>query len=170
MQTLTTAVKRQYEYSLAMLREMIDVCPDGLWAERDDSFPFWQQIYHALYWSDYNIQESCDGMKAFSWVTEKKVTHELIIEKSIFTEHLMKEELNRYFQAFIEKKDRFFDEMNDSVLLEPIPHRKDGFTYFDIIINQIRHVMYHVGHCDCVLRENGYPATAYISIYGRMER
>ena len=170
IQPLTMAILRQYDYSLTMLHEMINACPEELWTERKGSFPFWQQIYHALYWTDYNIQESCGGEKIFSWTTVKKITHELDGEKTNFPEYLTKEELSFYFQAFIDKKDRFFSKMNDSALLEPIPFRKDGLHYLDIITNQIRHIMYHVGHCDCILRDNGYSATAWLSIYGRVER
>ena len=170
MQSLTMAINRQYDYSLTMLREMIETCPNELWTERNGSFPFWQQLYHALYWTDYTIQESCDGEKIFSWKTEKNITHELDKEKINFPEYLTKEELLIYFQAFIEKKDRFFSKMNDSALLEVIPHRKDGYAYLDTITNQIRHIMYHVGHCDCILRNNGYSAIAWVSIFGRVER
>jgi hypothetical protein len=169
-QLLTAAIKRQYDYSLTMLHEMIIGCPVELWTEIIGSFPFWQQLYHALYWTDYNIQENCGGEKIFSWKTEKNITHELDEEKTVFPEYLTKDELNMYLKAFIEKKDKFFIGMNDSALLEPIPYRRDGCTYLDIITNQIRHIMYHVGHCDCILRERGYPAIAWISIFGRMER
>jgi len=170
MQPLTTTIKRQYDYSLTMLGEMIEACPKEIWTEIKGLFPFWQQLYHALYWTDYNIQESCDGVKIFCWKTEKNVTHELDKEKTIFPEYLTKNELSFYFQLFIEKKDRFFSNITDKILLEPIPHRQDGCTYLDIITNQIRHIMYHVGHCDCILRENGYSEIAWLSIYGRMER
>ena len=170
IQPLTMAIKRQYDYSLTMLREIIDTCPNELWTERNGLFPFWQQLYHALYWTDYNIQESCNGEKIFSWKTDKNITHELDEEKTIFPEYLTKDELIFYFQAFIEKKDRFFSKLDDLALLEPISHRQDGYAYLDIITNQIRHIMYHVGHCDCILRDNGYSAIAWLSIYGRMER
>ena len=169
MRTLTLAIKHQYDYSLTMLHEIIDACPDNLWTERNGAFPFWQQIYHALYWTDYSIQESCDGKKVFSWSTEKKVSHELDKEKTDFTDYITRDEMNIYFHSFIEKKDRFFNNLTDTKLLEPISYRQDGLTYFDIISNQIRHIMYHVGHCDCILRENGYPVKAWLSIYGRSQ-
>jgi hypothetical protein len=103
-QSLAISIKRHYDYSLTMLREVIDACPDNLWTEQVGLFPFWQQIYHALYWTDYNIQESCVGEKIFSWKTEKGITHELDKQKTIFTEYLTKVEMCSYFQAFIEKK------------------------------------------------------------------
>lgn len=144
---------------------MIDACPSELWTERKGLFPFWQQLYHALYWTDYNIQESNNGEKIFSWKTEKKITHELDAEKTNLAEYLTKDELSTYIQAFIKKKDSFFNKMSDAELLRPISYRKDGYTYLDLITNQIRHIMYHVGHCDCILRENGHSATSWLSIY-----
>ena len=170
MKTITMALKHQYDYSLTMLQDMIDVCPNNLWTERNGLFPFWQQLYHALYWNDYNIQESRDGKKIFCWKIEKNISHELDKNKTDFFEYITKDELNSYIHKFIEKKERFFNSMTDTLLLEPILYRQDGLTYFDIIANQIRHIMYHVGHCDCILRDNGYPVSAWLSIYGRMER
>ena len=168
-QPLTKAIKRQYDYSLTMLREVIDACPENLWTERIGLFPFWQQIYHSLYWADYNIQESYAGEKIFSWKTKKVITHELNKEKFVLVEHLTKDELCSYFQAFIEKKEHFFYKISDTELLAPIPNRQDDCTYLDIITNQIRHIMYHVGHCDCALREQGCSVKAWVSIYGRWE-
>jgi len=170
MKIVTTAIKRQYDYSIIMLREIIDACPSKLWTEANGSFPFWQQIYHALYWTDYNIQESHGGEKIFSRKNEKKINHELNKEATDSSEYLTKDEMNHYIQAIIEKKNRFFNNLTDKILLEPIPHRRDGITYFDIITNQIRHIMYHVGHCDCILRNNGHSVKAWLSIYGEYER
>ena len=170
MQTLTMAVKAQYDYSLTMLYEIIDACPDKLWTEKNGLFPFWQQIYHALYWTDYNIQDSYNGEKTFCWKTEKKISHELNKEKTDYPEYLTKDEMGSYIQVFTEKKERFFSNLTDSILTKPIAYRQDGLTYFDIISNQIRHIMYHVGYCDCILRDNGYSVKAWISIYGKLER
>ena len=170
MQIATMAIKCQYDYSITMLHEIIGACPNELWTETKDSFPFWQQIYHALYWTDYNIQESHGGEKIFCRKNEMNISHELNKEALDSSEYLTKDEMNHYIQAIIEKKDRFFSNLTDKILFEPIPYRQDGITYFDIITNQIRHIMYHVGHCDCILRINGLLVKAWLSIYGEYER
>ncbi len=43
------ALKSQYYAALAMLREAIERCPDGLWSSGDYVNPFWRVAYHTLY-------------------------------------------------------------------------------------------------------------------------
>lgn len=162
-----SAIKRQYDFSLAMLRDITDACPEELLTSGAGLFPFWQQVYHALYWTDYNLQESRGGEKIFSWRTEKKITHE---HDAACPDCLTKADLLAYFVAVFEKKERFFCRISDAELFAPIPGRTDGCTLFDIITNQIRHIMYHAGYCDGILRENGVAGVAWVSIFGRMER
>jgi len=78
--------------------------------------------------------------------------------------------MNTYFSIFINKKEKFFISLDDEAMLEPLPHRKDGLSYFDLIANQIRHIMYHVGYCECFLREKCNIETPWISIYGKTKR
>jgi len=166
MRTLTIAVKSQLDFSLDMLNDVIINCPDDLWKRVDDDvFPYWQQIYHTLYWVDYNIQESFDGKRMFCWETSKDITHELEENEIHCSDFLIKEELYDYFQAFLIKKNYFFIRLDDEALKNEIPYRNDGLTWFDILINQIRHIMYHVGYCDSLLKDNGYYSIEWVSIF-----
>jgi len=166
---ITTAIKSQYDYSLEMLYDVINACPDNLWNDNNGVFPFWQQVYHALYWSDYSIQESFNGSRKFCWETDKDVSHELEENEITCSDYLTKYELNNYFHAFIAKKDSFFNSLNDESLLEKISFRNDDLTWFDILTNQIRHIMYHVGYCDSILKDNGYCTVEWVSIFGKQE-
>ncbi|MCL2198054.1 MAG: hypothetical protein FWB80_03945, partial [Defluviitaleaceae bacterium] len=116
-QTLTTAIKQQYDYSLEMLREITEACPDEIWTKKAGLYPFWQQIYHAIYWTDYNIQESKDGEKIFSWKTEKKITHELNAENNISSE----------YSELIRNPSRLSRQNREKHGFSP-PLRRDGFS------------------------------------------
>ncbi len=48
-EALRVALKSQYYAALAMLREAIERCPDGLWSSGNYANPFWRIAYHALY-------------------------------------------------------------------------------------------------------------------------
>jgi hypothetical protein len=48
-------LKRQYHASLAMLRQTIEQCPDGIWIS-DHLNSFWQIAYHALFYTHLYLQ------------------------------------------------------------------------------------------------------------------
>ncbi len=49
MDVFVESCKRQYRQSFTMLRQALELCPEGLWTERTESDPpFWQQAYHTL--------------------------------------------------------------------------------------------------------------------------
>lgn len=43
------ALKSQYHATLTMLRQVIEQCPDDLWASTEYRNPFWRIAYHTLY-------------------------------------------------------------------------------------------------------------------------
>ncbi len=46
-----SALATQYHAALAMLRQAIERCPEGLWAGGDRPNAFWQIAYHTLYYT-----------------------------------------------------------------------------------------------------------------------
>ncbi|MGE5557484.1 MAG: hypothetical protein ACM3WV_02610 [Bacillota bacterium] len=55
----------------------------------------------------------------------------------------------------------FFEALDDKKLSSPlIPDSK--LTFGDVIISQIRHIQYHVGHCNSILRHHRFEAVEWI--------
>ncbi|MBX3142222.1 MAG: DinB family protein [Trueperaceae bacterium] len=50
------ALASQYRAGLAMLREAVELCPDGAWESQDHANAFWQVAYHALYFTHLYLQ------------------------------------------------------------------------------------------------------------------
>jgi hypothetical protein len=42
----------------------------------------------------------------------------------------------------------------------------NNITNLDVILGQIRHLQYHVGHCESILRENGMTDLKWIDYLG----
>jgi hypothetical protein len=53
---LRAALKSQYHASLAMLRQAIEKCPEGLWYRQDQVNAFWQTAYHTLFFAHLYLQ------------------------------------------------------------------------------------------------------------------
>lgn len=49
-------IKSQYRASLAMLEEVITLCPEPLWDDPEDKFHFWHIAYHALFFTHLYLQ------------------------------------------------------------------------------------------------------------------
>jgi hypothetical protein len=50
------ALTGQYHAALAMLKQAIEQCPDGLWTGSSQGVPFWRVAYHTLYYTDMYLQ------------------------------------------------------------------------------------------------------------------
>jgi hypothetical protein len=107
------------------------------------------------------LREAYDGSEFKSWTTEKQVSPNINEEVNEFKEYLTKDELKDYLKLFPEKKVRFFVKLTDEMLSIPIIENNNKYTYLDVITGQIRHIMYHVGHCNCILRSYAVPTVAW---------
>ena len=56
-------LKSQYHAALAMLRDTIERCPDGLWTSSEHRNPFWRIAYHALYYTHFYLQPNADAFR-----------------------------------------------------------------------------------------------------------
>ena len=140
------------------MEKIIDNCPSDLWTDINAGFPFWQQVYHAVesvdYWFRENYRYVYDDETPKVWESNKNVTSELDENVRIFSDVLSKAELRQYLSCIYEKTNIFFSGLNDYRLRQPIAENNYEFTYLDVINMQVRHVMYHVGHCICILRSH----------------
>jgi hypothetical protein len=50
------ACRMNYDAIFVMLDEIIKLCPDDLWNVRTDEPPFWQQLYHTIFYTDFYIR------------------------------------------------------------------------------------------------------------------
>lgn len=167
MNNISVIMNRNFISSLNMLDKIIDICPDDLWVAINGAFPFWQQVYHTLecvdYWFREHYNSIYDNEMKKAWDTTKNVTSELNEDIRIFDDILEKSELKEYLWRVFQKTDMFFDKLNNSNIILPIAENNSDFTYLDVIDMQIRHVMYHVGHCICILRSQASLEVEWIS-------
>jgi hypothetical protein len=156
MKILVSHLESLVNLSFDMINKMVLYCPDSLWYEKHGGYVFWQQILHTLdgilYWTR-NVHGDCIGLHI-----DQKLYPDL--------EHdpegsLSKEEIHALVRsAELHLKD-FFAGRKDSWLAE-ISAQDNNKLNIDIIGMQLRHIQYHVGHCNCILREAGVPAVGWI--------
>ena len=149
MNEIVKMLKVQYEDSYKMLKNAVEICPDGLWKADNNGLPVWNQIVHALIGSDFwlRLDYTADFESCFSLpdnLGEKLFRDEWCNESDGF---MTKEQVMECFKKYDVKKDKFFDLLNDEMLSKKILDDMD-FTYLSVICAQIRHIMCHVGMCE----------------------
>jgi hypothetical protein len=145
-----------------MLEKIIELCPDDLWNCKKSGFVFWNQLIHTFAGMYVWLREEEMTSIPFSQVNGKNVPVEFEKDPDIL---LTKEEIIQCCKETKEIVEKWFDEKDDDWLKLPYkPYNK--ITNFDITAGQIRHLMYHIGHCEAIFRENGIDTGEYLDYYG----
>ena len=130
-------------------------CPGELWHVKKSGFVFWQQLLHALEGVAYWLRLEGDGYSpAFPRL---RVYPELDREA---VDQLSKQQLLDYQQKVRAGAENYFARLTEPLLLEKSLLDPE-LSNLDIILLQIRHLQYHVGHCNSILREAGLPAVGW---------
>lgn len=158
--TIVDAARTHFNHSFEMLEKMINQCPDGLWNEKHAGYVFWQQILHALIGTNFWMRQSNEEfIEPFAG---KRLYPELEQDPE---DRLSKEDLIKYAGEVKSLCALFFQDKDDAWLKSgSIPYNK--ITNMDVVFGQIRHIQYHVGHCDSILREYGYKAVEWVDYFG----
>lgn len=143
-----------------MLEQMIETCPNDLWNEKKGGFVFWQQLLHAF--TGINFWLRLNNDKFIEPFLDKKVYPELDNEPE---NQLTKSDLTEYKNMVKEIVKVYFADKDDECL------EADSAIYkkiknLDVIFGQVRHIQYHVGHCNSILRENYRDAVEWIDYFG----
>lgn len=152
-------LKRGFMPSFKMLKGIVDNCPEDIWLKEVRGFPYWQQVYHVSFFVDYWLREDYSkGVEFRSVIFDKEVYVELDQRSD---EVLTKNELQDYLIKIEEKIEGIFANLTDEQLLEEIVPGS-GFTYNDVILSQIRHIQYHVGNANSLLKYQDVPTVNWM--------
>ena len=158
--SLVRHLKTHFFHATDMLESLIEICPDQLWNQKHGGYIFWQQILHALsgnlHWTRQNDRPYPEPF------AEKRVFPELEQEPE---NQLAKSDLRDLARMVRAQNEGFFSGKPDAWLTEPCAVLAT-ITNIDVIAMQIRHLQYHVGHCDSILREHGAKAADWIDYLG----
>lgn len=159
MNSIIKTCKIQFFLSFSMLEKLIEQCPENIWDIKAGGFVFWQQILHTLTGSNFWMRQS--GSDFSEPFTDRKVYPELDNEP---IGNITKEEMIEYKNIVKVLCESFFSGKDDAWLTEP-SGLYGKISNLDVIFMQIRHIQYHVGHCNSILRERGLKAVDWIDYF-----
>lgn len=155
------SLRNQFFLSFSMLEGVIEICPDELWNKKSGGFIFWQQVLHALSGiHGWLREEKPEEIPSFPTFDGRNIYPELENDPEV---SLTKADIRKLCQETKEVAKKWFAGKDDNWLKTPL---FNTFTHFDNTIGQLRHLMYHIGHCEAIFREYGIEAGEYLDYWG----
>ena len=159
---IINSLKVQLLVSFSMLEKIIQSCSEELWNKKVSGFIFWQQLVHTFAGTyGWLREEKLEIMPPFSTFNGKNIYSEFEHDPEII---LTKTDVIQICNETKETIEKWLVGKDDAWLKMPFTVFK--ITNFDNIVGQIRHIMYHVGHCDAIFRENGIQPNEYLDNFG----
>lgn len=153
---ITEVLRNQFDSTFHMARVLVQVCPSEIWAKTYNDVPFWQQVFHYVYFIDFWMRETYGDSEWRSFIFDDAYTTDLYAEsyEGLFIAQV---KMLEYLDTIQTKTSRIFDSLNDEKLYVPVCNGAEHHTYADVIVGQIRHIMYNIGYLNGILRELGLP-------------
>lgn len=142
--------------SFEMLMQLTDLCPDELWYQKKNGAAFWHIIFHSLSGVHYWMRLIPGKLPA---IFPEKQLYPDFEEEQIDT--LSKEEIAHYSKIVRIACENYFQMVKPHHLCEQSVF-PEANTNLDIILLLIRHIQYHTGQCNTILKENNQKTVSWI--------
>ena len=156
------SLKSQYLLSFSMLEKIVEKCPDELWNSKKSGFVFWQQLLHSFYFVRFWFRDETSEVN--DPFNNLNVYPRLEKEPE---DTLTKDDIINFCKETKEIAEKWFKDDNWLKLFyfkNPSHKNLEKITNNDVIVEQIRHLMYHVGYCEAIFRENEIKTGEYLEI------
>ena len=152
----------QYIAALKMTEDVIVKCKEELWQDYNHKEVISQLVYHILASADYSLCKTNKERDSFN----RKYG------ESGFSFHdpnknFSKNQLTDYLEEIKEKADNLFNNLTIEEFSEPIYDLDGTVTFYSLLVNNLRHIMNHVGAIHARLTILGNEPLDYVNrVYG----
>ncbi len=151
MDQVRDALKGQYHAALAMLREVVETCPEALWDSGTPPRQFWRLAYHTLFFTHLYMEQKESDFKA--WDKHRDDVESDAEREKLDATPYSKPDILEYLDIVDRKVDPQLDAMDLTASECGIPWYK--MPKLDHQIMNIRHVQEHAGQLRDRLLEAG---------------
>jgi len=159
---ITESLRNQFDSTFHMAYVLVKVCPEKIWVASYNEVPFWQQVFHYVYYIDFWMREKYDDSEWRTMIFDDAYTTDLYAD-SYEGLLIRQDKMLEYLDVIRTKTTIIFDHLNDEKLSVSVFGNEPQFTYTDVILGQIRHIMYNIGYLNGILRELGMPESDWYS-------
>lgn len=141
----------QFEASLAMLSECIEICPAEAWEEKVGNNAFWFVAYHTLCYVDLYLSPSNDAFQRREFHNREGDNAFLPPEGVTFS----RQQTSDYLAACRRKAAEMFAAETVESLQRESGFPWVPFTRGELHLYNLRHVQHHTGQLTAFLRKRG---------------
>jgi len=148
-------ITRQYQASLKMLMDVIEKCPDSIWANEEYENAYWRIVYHALFYTTLYLSANPveyvpypHHIENYNLLGTHTKDHQPIHIERIYLKDEMMEYTVAVFNSIESWVNRF--PMEDSSGFDWIPLNR-----FELHLYNIRHLQHHTGQLIERLHQTG---------------
>jgi len=148
------ACQENYGAVFQMLHRTIRLCPKALWDDRSIGEPFWQRVYHTLFYLDFYLSESPASFDKPTFVDDGAANLEHY-QGSVPA----RQQLLEYLGSVSQRCEKALTGVTTAALAGKNTFPWTGATLAHRLIYNIRHAQHHIGDLNAVLwRYNGKAA------------
>ena len=157
-QAVIAGQRASFEQAYGLTAQLVEVCPEDLWAKKFGGWPVWQHVYHALGTCCLFVLRTGEAPEPGLYPPEVGML------QSTPDAAPPKKDLMEFAARTKAKVDAYLDALRDADL----PDINQGltarmkafgvdreFSHSQTLAMLSGHIMYHLGACDAALRERG---------------
>lgn len=147
----TRELRRQYYSALGTLAQVIDACPDGVWARAFGPTVFWHEVYHNLFWAANFVGPSDHRFNPAPFGAD--IDPRLFVDPP---ETVDRTTIRGYLEQATRLVEQAFDALNDTELARPDEYDESDFdSTAQRLLYELRHLQHHNGKLIACLRIEG---------------
>ena len=151
---VTKVMEQTINEQLMLVEVNIKNCPNSLWDEKCGGDPYWEQLYHLLCGMHIMLRFYDDPAPEFPLQYDAGQ-----LKGYIVTEPHGKDVMLKFMEDTKNHLLNYFKRLDDNMLFAEKDFYGKKLPLLAILIMASSHILYHVGVCDAVLRENGAKAS-----------
>jgi hypothetical protein len=147
---------KQFDATIDMLENALEMCPENLW---DNENKFWYKAYHTLFYLDYYLTVDPDSFAPPAPFTLSEFDPAGSRPDRTYT----KDELISYLGASREKCRNVIASLNDELAAKRWINALRDYSFFEMLIYNMRHVQHHTAQLNMLLRQGIDDAPGWVS-------
>ena len=152
--SISKTIWKQFGATIDMFENAIVMCPDEFWGKPQ----FWYKSFHASFWLDYYLTVKPDGFSPPAPFT----TSEFVADGKLPERKYTKEEVLTYIQASRKKLHDIMKNMTEEIALGRWINPERDFSYFEMLLYNMRHLQHHTAQLNLLLRQGINNAPSWV--------
>jgi hypothetical protein len=148
----------QFAAAIKTLENAIAACPDDLLADPSHAKPFWQLVFHPLFFLDLYLSDSPKGFKPPPPFGLSELDPKGAMPDRVYS----KKELSEYLEHGRAKCRAVIAALTDEKALQSCGFRWVGVNVGELMLYNMRHVQHHAAQLNLMLRKATGSAPAWV--------